>query len=192
MTAEPLRSGPDRRDLGERILDAARQLVVQQGARRLSLSEVATLAGVSRPTIYRYFVSKEELVDALGKLEYRRFHAAMDEAVSAASGHERLEAAIDVVAAFLDDQPPRSLIDLEPGFVNEQMAQVLPMVTDALVAVLTRCADEDGGVRSADPADLAAAVARTALSHYIFPDADADAARRQIRAAAGLPKETNG
>lgn len=65
VTVDPLRPGPDRRDLSERILDAARQLVVQQGARRLSLSEVATLAGVSRPTIYRYFVSKEDLIDAL-------------------------------------------------------------------------------------------------------------------------------
>lgn len=187
VTVEPPRSSLDRRDLSERILDAARQLVVQQGARRLSLSEVATLAGVSRPTIYRYFVSKEDLVDALGKLEYRRFNAAMDDAVSAAASGERLEAAIDVVAAFLEDQPPRSLIDLEPGFVNEQMAQVLPMVTDALVVVLTRCVDEDGRVLSAAPADLAAAIARTALSHYIFPESDHSAARRQVRAAAGLP-----
>jgi AcrR family transcriptional regulator len=186
-TAEPRQSKSERRDLTERILDAARQLVVQQGARRLSLTEVATLAGVSRPTVYRYFVSKEELLDALGKLEYRRFNSAMEQAVSRVSGRERIEAAIDVVAAFLQDQPPRSLIDLEPGFVNDQMAQVLPMVTDALVAVLTQCADEDGAIHPASPDDVAGAIARTVLSHYIFPDADAKAARRQIRAAAGLP-----
>jgi hypothetical protein len=34
--------------------------------------------------------------------------------------------------------------------------------------------------------DLASAAARTALSHYIFPDADGAAKRREIRAAAGL------
>jgi AcrR family transcriptional regulator len=186
-TAEPRQSKSERRDLTERILDAARQLVVQQGARRLSLTEVATLAGVSRPTVYRYFVSKEELLDALGKLEYRRFNAAMEQAVSRVSGRERIEAAIDVVAAFLQDQPSRSLIDLEPGFVNDQMAHVLPMVTDALVAVLTQSADEDGAIHSASARDLAGAIARTALSHYIYPDVDANVARRQIRAAAGLP-----
>ena len=38
----------------------------------------------------------------------------------------------------------------------------------------------------ADPRDLAGAIARTALSHYIFPETDRAAARRQIRAAAGL------
>lgn len=186
-TAEPRQSKSERRDLTERILDAARQLVVQQGARRLSLTEVATLAGVSRPTVYRYFVSKGELLDALGKLEYRRFNSAMEQAVSRVSGRERIEAAIDVVAAFLQDQPPRSLIDLEPGFVNDQMAHVLPMVTDALVAVLTQSADEDGAIHPASARDLAGAIARTALSHYIFPDVDANVARRQIRAAAGLP-----
>jgi TetR/AcrR family transcriptional regulator, repressor for uid operon len=176
---ESRRAKPDGRDLTARILDAARLLVLRQGARRLSLTEVATLAGVSRPTLYRYFQSKEDLIDALGKREYRRFNSAMHEAVSGLSGRQRLEAAIDVVAEFLQEQPPRHLVDLEPGFVNEQMAQVLPMMTDALVGVLNR--------GFADPRDLAGAIARTALSHYIFPDKDVHAARRQIRAAAGLP-----
>lgn len=181
-------SGADRPDLGERILQAARRLVLQSGARRLSLTEVATVAGVSRPSVYRYYQSKEELLDALGKHEYQRFNSTMREAVSDLSGSERLDAAIDVVASFLQEQPPRRLVDLEPGFVNDQMMQVLPMVTEALVTVLERCVAE-GFDHAAAPADLAAAIARTALSHYMFPDADADGAtvRRQIRAAAGLP-----
>jgi AcrR family transcriptional regulator len=186
IVAEARGSGPDRADVGDRILDAARRLVVQTGARRLSLTEVATLAGVSRPSVYRYYQSKEELLDALGKQEYRRFNSTMRDATSGLSGVERLDAAIDVVASFLQEQPPRRLVDLEPGFVNEQMVQVLPMVTEALMTVLTRCAEE-GFHHEAAPADLAAAVARTALSHYMFPDVDAGAVLRQIRAAAGLP-----
>lgn len=91
---------------------------------------MALLAGVPRPTIHRYCQSTEELVDALGKYEYRRFNSAMDKAVSVLSGVARLEAAVDVVASFLRDQPPRRLVDLEPGFVNAQMVQVLPMVSD--------------------------------------------------------------
>lgn len=177
--AEPRRTRSDGRDLTGRILDAARRLVLRQGARRLSLTEVAILAGVSRPTLYRYFPSKEDLIDALGKREYRRFNSAMREAVSGLSGPQRLEAAIDVVAGVLEEQPPRHLIDLEPGFVNDQMAQVLPMMTDALAEVLYQS--------SPDSRDLASALARTALSHYIFPDKDVHAARRQIRAVAGLP-----
>ena len=171
-SAEPALVGSQRSSLPDRILDAAQRLVLQTGARRLSLTQVAKLAGVARPTLYRYFVSKDELIDALGKREYRRFNTAMSAALSGTSGVERLEAAIDLVVAFLHVQPPRHLIDLEPGFVNEQMARVLPMVTAALEVVLDR--------------DMAGAVARIALSHYIFPDPDPAVARRHIRAAAGL------
>jgi AcrR family transcriptional regulator len=184
--AESRRSGSDHGDLADRILDAAQRLLVLTGARKFSLSDVATLAGVSRPTIYRYFVSKEELIDALGKRERRRFNTAMDNAMSGVVGVARLEAAVDVVATFVEDQPPGRLLDLEPGFAHEQMAQALPMITEGLMVVLQRCAREDTFGTAVDLRDLAGAIARTALSHYIFPDADRAAARRQIRAAAGL------
>ena len=183
---------PDQVDLADRILDAARRLVLQVGARRLSLTDVANLAGVSRPTVYRYFQSKEELIDALGKREYRRFNSAMQTALTGVSGAARLEAAIDVVATFVEDQPPGRLLDLEPGFAHEQVAQVLPMITDALLVVLRQCSREGGLQSPASPRDLAGAVARTTLSHYVFPDADAKAARREIRAAAGLARSPIG
>ena len=179
---------PDQVDLPDRILAAARRLVLQVGARRLSLTDVASLAGVSRPAVYRYFLSKEELIDALGKREYRRFNAAMQTALAGVSGAARLEAAIDVVATFVEDQPPGRLIDLEPGFAHEQVAQVLPMITDALLVVLRQCSREGGLQSPAAPRDLAGAIARTTLSHYVFPDTDVKAARREIRAAAGLAR----
>lgn len=178
-------------DLTDRILDAARRLVLQSGIRKLSLTEVATLAGVSRPTVYRYFPSKEDLVDALGKHERGRFEGAMNDAIAGLTGAARLAAAIDVVAAVLQDQPPRQLVDLEPSFAHEQIVQALPTITETLVTVFKQCL-KDGYELHGNPRDLAAAVARTALSHYAFPDADPRAARRQIRAAVGLePSRTN-
>ncbi|HTQ22573.1 MAG TPA: TetR/AcrR family transcriptional regulator, partial [Mycobacterium sp.] len=97
-----------------------------------------------------------------------------------------LEAAVDVVATFVEEQPPGRLLDLEPSFAYQQMAQALPMITEGLVVVLRQCAREHGAGAAPPPGDLAGAIARTALSHYIFPDTDRGAARRQIRAAAGL------
>ncbi|CQD19058.1 putative regulatory protein [Mycobacterium lentiflavum] len=185
-TAESRRPRSDHGDLSDRILDAAERLIFRTGARKLSLSDVATLAGVSRPTIYRYFVSKEELIDAMGKRERRRFSTAMDDAMSGVVGVARLAAAVDVVAGFLEAQPPGRLLDLEPGFAHDQMAAALPMITEGLVRVLQRCAREGALAAAVDPRDLAGAIARTALSHYIFPETDRAAARRQIRAAAGL------
>ncbi|MGB8407683.1 MAG: helix-turn-helix domain-containing protein [Mycobacterium sp.] len=184
--AEPRRLGGEHGDLADRILDAARRVVLRTGARKLSLAEVANLAGISRPTLYRYFASKEDLLDALGKREYQRFKASMADAVSGLSGQARIEAAIDVAATFLGDQPSRHLVDLEPGFVHDQMNQVLPMLTAALVGVFEQCVREDGYRFAPAPSDVAGAIARTAFSHYIFPDADPMSARRQLRAAAGL------
>jgi AcrR family transcriptional regulator len=178
--------GSDHGDLADRILDAAERLVFRTGARKLPLSDVASLAGVSRPTIYRYFASKEDLIDAMGKRERRRFNTAMDEAMSGVVGVARLEAAVDVVASFVEAQPPGRLLDLEPSFAHDQMAAALPMLAEGLVAVLQRCAREGALAAAVDPRDLAGAIARTALSHYIFPDSDRAAARREIRAAAGL------
>jgi AcrR family transcriptional regulator len=175
-----------RGDLADRILDAAQRLAFRAGARRMSLSDVATLSGVSRPTIYRYFASKEELIDALGKRERRRLDAAMEKATSGVVGVARLEAAVDVIATFVEAQPPGRLLDLEPGFAHEQMAQALPALTEGLTVVLRRCAREDALPATVDPRDLAGAIARIALSHYIFPDTDRAAVRRHLRAAAGL------
>jgi AcrR family transcriptional regulator len=152
----------------------------------MSLSDVAALSGVSRPTIYRYFASKEELIDALGKRERRRLDAAMDKAMSGVVGVARLEAAVDVIATFVEAQPPGRLLDLEPVFAHEQMAQALPVLTEGLTVVLRRCAREGALATGVDPRDLAGAIARTALSHYIFPDSDRAAVRRQIRAVTGL------
>jgi AcrR family transcriptional regulator len=186
-TAQPRQSRSDYGDLADRILDAAGRLVLSAGARKLSLSDVATLAGVSRPTIYRYFASKEDLVDALGAQVRRRFDAAMERAMCGVTGLQRWAAAVDVVVTFLEDQPPGRQLDLDPGFAHEQMARALPMITERLMVVLQRCAREDGFDAAPNARDLAGAVARVALSHYIFPDAGPAAGRRQIRAAAGLP-----
>lgn len=186
-SAEPRRSASDHRDPGRRILDAARRLIFRTGARKLSLSDVAGVAGVSRPTLYRYFASKEELIDALGREEVRRFNVAMERATAGVTGSARLEAAVDVVVTFVEDQPPGRLLDLEPGFAHDQMAQALPMMTEGLMVVLQQCAREGGIGEAFRPGDLAGAIARTALSHYVFPDPDPAAARRQIRAAAALP-----
>ena len=185
--AEPRGFGSERPDLADRILEAARAVVLRSGVRKLSLADVATLAGVSRPTIYRYFVCKEDLIDALGAHERRRFDAAMERATSGVFGAARLEAAVDVVATFLEDQPPGRQLDLDPGFAQDQMARALPMISGRLTTVLEQCAREDGLDSAASARDLAGAIARVAMSHYMFREKDPAAARREIRATAGLP-----
>jgi AcrR family transcriptional regulator len=48
-----------------RILDAAFEAVATFGLSRLTVDDVARLAGVSRQTVYRYFDSKDAVIEAL-------------------------------------------------------------------------------------------------------------------------------
>lgn len=48
----------------ERILAAYRELAREKGFYRMTVDELAARAGISKRTLYRYFRSKEEIIDA--------------------------------------------------------------------------------------------------------------------------------
>jgi len=52
-------------DYKQRILHALKELAAQRGFSGATMDELAARAGVSKRTIYRYFSSKEEIIDAL-------------------------------------------------------------------------------------------------------------------------------
>ena len=53
---------PFERTTRQRILLAAREVLVARGVRRVSMDDVAAAAGVTRMTVYRYFGDRESLV----------------------------------------------------------------------------------------------------------------------------------
>ncbi len=54
--------GDERAQLAaQRILDAAADLFVEQGVARVGMGEIATAAGCSRATLYRYFADRGQL-----------------------------------------------------------------------------------------------------------------------------------
>lgn len=64
----------DTRDL---IIDVARRLFAQQGIENTTIGDVAESSGRSRRTIYTYFKSKEELLEASIESEIKKISAAM-------------------------------------------------------------------------------------------------------------------
>ena len=48
----------------ERLLEAASRCIAQDGLGGLSMAAVAEIAGVSRPTVYRYFADRRALLEA--------------------------------------------------------------------------------------------------------------------------------
>ncbi|MGK2882422.1 MAG: TetR family transcriptional regulator [Mycobacterium sp.] len=72
MVVEPVRVS-FRRHLRAEALRAAQELAIEKGWEKVRFSEVASLIGVSRPTLYREFSSKADLGDALVLGETHRF-----------------------------------------------------------------------------------------------------------------------
>ncbi|MFN0246911.1 MAG: TetR/AcrR family transcriptional regulator, partial [Kofleriaceae bacterium] len=60
-------------DKREAILDAALELFVERGFFGTAVPEIADKAGVGAGTIYRYFESKEALVNAIYRQQKQRF-----------------------------------------------------------------------------------------------------------------------
>ena len=87
------------------ILDAAARVLAAQG-REASIAEIAAAAGVARATVYRYFPSRQALVDDLARLAVARAGERLESArvhhVGAAEGVARaVRALLDVGDLFL-------------------------------------------------------------------------------------------
>ncbi len=78
----------------ERVLEGLIRVIVSDGVGELSVPSVAAEAGVSVPTIYRHFGSKQGLVDALGEHVVSRSGLAVD----LSSPPESVEGLVDLIA----------------------------------------------------------------------------------------------
>src|ERR1700753_4379734 len=78
----------------QRILAATAEVLGHNGKRKLSLSDVAVQAGVSRPTLYRWFASKEDLLSAFSKYERQTFESGMGRATAGSQGTDNLHAGV--------------------------------------------------------------------------------------------------
>jgi AcrR family transcriptional regulator len=81
----------------DRILEAAFSAVATHGLARLTVDDVARLAGLSRQTVYRYFDSKDALMQAL---VYREEEAFIEGVRAAHARHDRLEDAMREAILF--------------------------------------------------------------------------------------------
>lgn len=169
-----------------RLLEATNAAVARSGPRKVSLSDVAALAGVSRPTLYRYFGSKEELLLALAAYEKERFETLLAAALDGLTGAVRLDRAMRFIIEFQADYANRGLVVVEPAFMLDQLARALRTMAASLVPLFEDVDPGGGGgaMTSADKADL---VVRIALSHFLIRGDD-DQLLRELRHAAGLDR----
>ena len=163
----------------ERLLEATVEVLARSGTRHLSLSDVAATAGVSRPTLYRWFESKEALLEAFGVYEQEKYDAGIADAVAGLEGEERLDAILRFIVAFQHSYSLRRIVDVEPEHVVYQMTRVMPIMRDRL---LPHFPGPDGFI-------VANVVTRIALSHSLIPDDDPELFYAELRHAAGLDQK---
>jgi AcrR family transcriptional regulator len=195
MTAKRVDRARDDRAGGatrERILDATLAVLGRFGQRKLSMTEVADAAGVSRPTLYRYFPTKEELLEALAHHEQHRFDNGLSVALRGARTRaQRLDSALRYIVAYSEADPARRLLDIEPRFMLERLQRALRPTAAAFDRSLGSALSAAPVVRAggATTRDLAELIVRIALSNFLLPPTDPDALLQTLRVVVGLRVE---
>ncbi|WP_340557797.1 TetR/AcrR family transcriptional regulator [Streptomyces sp. GSL17-111] len=147
--------------LAETLLDAAHEAIATFGLRRLTLTDVARRAGVSRPTIYRRWRDIDTLV---GDLLTREMRAVTLAAVprAAAEGHDgrtRLVAgAAHIVGALREHALLARILDTEPEVLVTYTFQRLGSSQRNALGFTeeqVRGGQADGSIRDGEPAELA-------------------------------------
>jgi AcrR family transcriptional regulator len=158
----------------QRILAATAEVLGRHGMTKLSLSEVALEASVSRPTLYRWFASKRELLDAFVVWERQYYERAVADATADLPACERLDAALRVIVEYQQSYPGLRMIDIEPAQVIRRLSRIIPLMR----ARIERLA------QGPDPALAVSTAVRVAISHYLVQSDDDDDFLDQLRHAA--------
>jgi AcrR family transcriptional regulator len=166
----------------ERILAATAEVLGRNGMTKLSLSEVALQAGVSRPTLYRWFASKRDLLDAFVVWERQYYERAVADATANLPACERLDAALQIIVEYQQSYPGLRMIDIEPAQVIKRLSRVIPLMRQRLERLAT----------GPDPGLAVATAVRVAISHYLVRSDDDDDFLNQLRHAARVKHHAPG
>ena len=158
----------------EVVLEAALSALLDFGARRTSMGEIARRSGVSPATLYRWFGSKDDIVIAVFVREARQFASEVQASIDlGASPEDQLADAAVLVAERLRSQPlMRRLIDTEPESVLPQLtvdaAPLIEAGTAFLSAHVRRVANA-AGLPHVEADALAEVLVRTVHSLLLTP-----------------------
>ncbi|MFF4652298.1 TetR family transcriptional regulator [Streptomyces sp. NPDC001380] len=193
MTAEPLHR-VYRRELREAALDAARDAVVERGWGAVRISGVATRVGVSRPTLYREFGSREGLGRALVQREAEGFLAAVAEALAAHPGRvgDAVEAALRAVFRQADANPLLAAVltashtGADTGLLPHLTTEPDAVLEPARRLVAAWLAGQRPALPAAEADEAADVLVRLTLSHLLQPSPGGDAPAALARLAERL------
>jgi AcrR family transcriptional regulator len=95
--------------LRDEILDAARALLSEKGYAAMSMDELAAQVGISKPTLYSHFPTKDDIVVATAVREMERFIAVIE---SDADGRTPIQRLIFVMHQFIQIHAEKASMEL--------------------------------------------------------------------------------
>lgn len=171
------------------ILAATRRVIAERGPERFTMSAVAAAAEVSRPTLYRWFPSKDDLLEALTVYEEELYVSRLEAAVTAQRGRaRRLDAGLRCLVTYLDGLMGPDPIGADPAFALQTLNASLAPQTEAFVRILDDALYAVPAVRLGHlaPGDAAELFLRLAYSHFLFPHPDPEALLANLRSLTGM------
>ena len=168
----PRRPDPRAVATKERIFQATTRVMRRFGVHGMSVQDIAIEAGVARGTLYRYFSSKTDLLDAYTEYMRSRFDASLKAAIEPHSDPDaRLQAFLAFFDAYLDSEQARSFLEAEPefalGYFRRSFMDGVGKTRDALAPVFDEWGRKLG--RPLDHDMLAEFVMRFLISHVLVP-----------------------
>ena len=160
----------------ERILAAARRLLLEFGLKRTPLADIARAADVSEATLYRRFASRDELLRQLVTREVRAFIAQMDQSAGAIE-----DPAESLAQGFVFFMRSLAREELAARLIQTDPEVVLPMITthggpwltvarDYVVEQMEKAVERHDVEFNGDPAQLAEVMVRLSHSLILTPE----------------------
>jgi AcrR family transcriptional regulator len=141
-------------DKREAIIHAALELFVERGFYGTAVPEIADHAGVGAGTIYRYFESKEALVNAIYRERKLAFSAAVLEAFPAMAPTREQFRVLWMRMAHFASLNPKAFVFLEvhhhASYLDADSREVERRMTDVIERVVG-AAQARGELKQADP-----------------------------------------
>ncbi|WP_416877508.1 TetR/AcrR family transcriptional regulator [Litorimonas sp.] len=172
---EPSRTDHRSERTVEDIMNATFAVLMEKGSESLSIRAVCEEAGISRGTLYRYFASKEELIEAATLHLRHQTDKRVAEAVGGIdSPRKRFEAFLDYTLENIESVESRRLLRTEPEFLlkyfRENFDHFKQRIDVALAPVYDSWDEElDGGL---DRDLVSEMFVRFALSETLIPTAN--------------------
>jgi AcrR family transcriptional regulator len=188
-----------REHVRDEALEACHALAIEHGWAQVRLSDIATAVGVSRPTLYKEFGSKDGLGEALIRRETERFLVGVKETLDANEGDiaGALRAAVHFALVTAEANPllhavltaTRGGADGLLPMLTTRSSPVLDPATAALTAWFAEHAPEYDAVEVRRAVDV---TVRLVVSHLALPGPDPEASARLLADVAmrylGVPR----